>query len=505
VALYQFKVKKGDILSRVLYDLGIGSANSPFRLYGQAGWVEIHRQINPGLIIREQVQDDTTLTLVIPQVLVKQIPTELQMRLNPISIEPPAPLSNGEEPQLQFQIVWLKILPHVDAALERLNQKLPNSPFRYFPTTAWLEYSRKLNGITDKEYRSPEKRPFIIATIVTEPQTKIPAEELVQREAKLRQLQQEAEEREREEAKRQKVLAKPDESKIDELLALPQEDIENLPPEVLSKKLEETDVSQLKSEQIEKIPEDVKEEKAWDTSIWDARKPGMDAFFESIANQTAAGYFGVRYGISLSSKDSPLMHQFRILGLLLEMRGGYLAGLRLIHDQIPEVKVNKDGTDQSFLLSRTLLGWAFEIPSPGLVDKFHVTPRLGRYSSDARVSVIQSVTPLIFSVQEAHINGATSLGLELDAELAKFFYILRGWASQDFTGFADDSQEARSTRYGLDLFLKGGGIGGNASLSYLAFLAREDIYLKNKSQQGPTQAVKIIGMTFAGLGLSLSW
>jgi len=429
--------------------------------------------------------------LILPEALHKKLAPSLRRSLTSLPLQAPSPIDEQNAPRLYYYLVWLKVLPDIDAALERLLQRLPEAPHKYYQKEEWIQYTKHLNGIESPAYRSVTKRPIILPVI------------------SWKQLQEKARRaaaaKAEDEKKRQEILAKPEETQLEEILELDAKDIENLPPEVLSKKLDQTDVSQLKEEQIEKIPTEVKEEKAWSASIWDAGKPGMDAFFKGIANQTAAGYVGVRYGLSLSAPDSPLMHDLQLFSLLLEMRGGALAGLRFIHDRIPEVKVTPAGTEQSFALSRSLLGWAFELNAPVLVDKIHVTPRLGSYSTDTRIAEGQVTQTTVQTVREAHIASATALGLEVDVELAKFFYILRGWASQDFSGLADSKQSATSTRLGLDFFVKGGGLGGKTSLSYLAFVTTENVVLKDTQNNNNTETVKIEGMTFGGLGLSLSW
>jgi hypothetical protein len=179
--------------------------------------------------------------------------------------------------------------------------------------------------------------------------------------------------------------------------------------------------------------------------------------------------------------------------------------LRLYWEKAPKVEATVDGDDRSFAWQRLLLGWAFQIESPWLVDNFHVTPKIGRYTVAASLPDSAGGG----SSQDFDVPGALGFGLEVDAELARFWYIARGWAAQDFSSSfvgKSDRDGVTSRRLGLDLFLKGPGFtlgSTRLSMSYLAFVMNESITLTGHDDTGTFE----LGLqtAYAGLGASLSW
>lgn len=326
---------------------------------------------------------------------------------------------------------------------------------------------------------------------------------------------EEAERRRKTEEERQKQIAvvaqAPEKHDIQEIAKLPEETIKEIPKEVIKEKLTDETVAQLDEKTIEKIPDEVKEEKAWEASAFDAFKPGMNKLFDGVTSTTAAGYIGLRYGISLLDKEAdPLLAQIHVIGAIAEFRGTWLKGLRLLFEEAPTVNATMESQSVNLGWQKTLLGWAIEFEAPFLFDVVHITPRYGLYSITATLPIGRDEDNALITY-DTSVDRAQTLGLEADVEIAKFFYILRLWAGEDFDlsnfGFAKGSSSAISQRYGLDLFIKGSGykLGDqNLSLSYLAFYANESLEL-TRYNDGEQLFKLNLAIPYAGLGLSLSW
>lgn len=60
-------VRKGETLSTILNSLGIGAKTSPYRLYGEDGWIKQNQRANPQVKNWLKLQPDSTLKLLLPQ------------------------------------------------------------------------------------------------------------------------------------------------------------------------------------------------------------------------------------------------------------------------------------------------------------------------------------------------------------------------------------------------------------------------------------------------------
>ena len=95
-------------------------------------------------------------------------------------------------------------------------------------------------------------------------------------------------------------------------------------------------------------------------------------------------------------------------------------------------------------------------------------------------------------------------------ELAKYFYILRGWVAQDLSGKElglKRDESIVSTRVGIDAFLKGGGFslfGSPVSTTYLLYASLENLNLSGKNAESGKFSVKV-SIPHAGVGISLGW
>lgn len=443
LALFDYTVKDGDTLGEIYFRLGICRGDSGWLLYGPDGWLKKTEELG------------------------KWYP-----RSNTL-LEP------GET--VRVAIPWPD---------PKLVDKIP-------PGYRWVIRQQELQFALEHDTKSAEqlKKEMEEKRLATERQqiALLKAEELRKQREKVKAIKK-----------------APEKHTITEITKLPQAEIKTIPKKVLREKLTDSTVAKLDTKTIEKIPEDVKTDKAWQASIFDSNKPGMDRLFKNINNKTASAYASVRYGISLLAKDTdPLLSQAKFVGALLEARGGIFSGLRLLYETVPQVTSEVEGREQSIGWRKIQLGWAFEFKSPFIFDHFHLTPRLGAYALQAKVPIGRDDDNALL-IYDVNVANAVALGLEGDAEIARFFYIIRLWAGQDFSlrnlGGSKDS-DAVSTRYGLDLFLKGPGfLAGSTplSLSFLVFVADESVQI---GQYVDDEKLFSIGfdIPYAGLGLSLTW
>lgn len=305
----------------------------------------------------------------------------------------------------------------------------------------------------------------------------------------------------------QDVVDNAQDRKIEEITALPKESIQQIPKEVLAEKLTEEKLAELSPEAMEKIPQEVVVEKAEDSSFFDSIKPGMGKLFEALPDDTASGYIGLRYGNSFAkAADDPLASKVKEVGVLAEFRRGPLSGTRLYVNNALKSKAQVGANELSLQWQKISLGYAFEFKAPFLVDLIHLTPKLGRYTLDANL-LVETEVPGEFVSHHYSVGKGIATGLEVDAEFASLFYVLRGWAAKDFSGVGLKAAErVTSTRYGLDLFLKSSGInlgGRKVSIAYLAFISSESVQLQGEDDLGPYDITLYI--PFAGLGLGIQW
>jgi len=234
----------------------------------------------------------------------------------------------------------------------------------------------------------------------------------------------------------------------------------------------------------------------------------MEGMLSGIGKKTAAGYVGLRYGLSLADESSGLMSDVSVIGLLLEMRSPPIDGLRFYWDYVPRVSNVENTKELHAEWSRVTFAWAFAFPVPMVVDTVHVTPKIGSYTLDTRLPVSTIGEETV--TRDLKISSALGLGLEIDAEIARYFYIVRGWAAHDISGRdigLDQDESIISTRIGIDAFVKGGGFtlfGARLSLQWLLYATAEELELSGRSEESGSFSVKV-SIPHAGAGISLGW
>ncbi len=243
-------------------------------------------------------------------------------------------------------------------------------------------------------------------------------------------------------------------------------------------------------------------------------KGGYNFLTSALLDTAASGYVGLRYGKQVLAGDE-LLGKTSFFGLLVEMRGGPLEGLRVYYDKMPQVKNINNGFETQISWSRVILGksWGW---SPGfLVDRLDVTPKIGMWSLSATLPTAfaeDGITPL--AVQTFATEKALGLAIEGGVEWLSTWYLLRAWGAFDTAlNFGRiGAAGVTSQRFGIDGYLTAGPeiriFGVPFKTALLGFFLFESIELsQNPDEENLEDQIVGIGYQggYAGVGGVLSW
>lgn len=229
----------------------------------------------------------------------------------------------------------------------------------------------------------------------------------------------------------------------------------------------------------------------------------VDALYDTLAS----GYVGLRYGFPMAKGDN-LITKAAMVGILTEVRGGPLEGLRWYWDFAPEIKEKVNGQETSYTWSRPTLGWSFGLQLPWFVKRIDVTPKIGVMDFDASFLV---ETPNGKEARRFRLKNASNFGLELGIESSAPWFLVRFWGASDVSGVVDlgGSGTVTSLRGGIDTVWDFYKISESFDLSFLVFGFGERLTLAtNDKEENPTD-IKIesvsFNMAFLGAGILLTW
>lgn len=248
----------------------------------------------------------------------------------------------------------------------------------------------------------------------------------------------------------------------------------------------------------------------------------ISGVLDQLLDTAASGYVALRYGRQ-ALKGDEMINKTSIFGLLLEVRGGPLRGLRYYYDKMPKVELSRkivvagkrEDITTSIESARHVLGFSFDFNPGFLIDKITVDPKLGRWNFNAVLPTEKDENGEIISVRTFDLGNTFSTALEIGAEMLNSWYTLRGWYSID-SGFSllKSGGRVTSNRFGLDAYFTAGpsfpifGIPFKTAL--LAFFFYEDVSLKLGDPENPQPgdtAIKEVGYGggFAGAGVGITW
>jgi len=239
-----------------------------------------------------------------------------------------------------------------------------------------------------------------------------------------------------------------------------------------------------------------------------------------LLDAAASGYLGVRFGKEILPGVGglgALLNKTKIFGLLFEMRGGPLKGLRYYYDAMPRTKASLSGStgpvEASISFSRHVVGFSWDFNPGFLVDRVTIDPKLGAWTFNATLPIAYDTNQNVAELGEFNLGRTFSLGLEVGLEELSSWYTIRGWYGIN-TGYSllKSGGKVTSNRFGVDAYFTGGpeipffGVGLKTAL--LAFYFYESIGLTSNSvaTSGPAAISGVsYDVGYAGLGLALSW
>jgi hypothetical protein len=239
----------------------------------------------------------------------------------------------------------------------------------------------------------------------------------------------------------------------------------------------------------------------------------------TLIETISSGYAGIRYGAEIVPGDR-LIEKTRFFGLLTEIRGGPLEGLRYYYDKLPEVKSTEVGVtdapvETSITFARHQLGYSFNFPLGRIVDRLTLAPKIGVWNFHTVVEVQRDVAGRVVATREFDVDNALGLGAELGLEWLSERYTIKLWGGYE-SGIAliKDGASVGATRGGIDAFFTAGPrfaiAGVDFRMAFLAFLLAERVSLtdpKAKRESAGAGAVENFGYAaaYAGAGAALSW
>jgi hypothetical protein len=147
-----------------------------------------------------------------------------------------------------------------------------------------------------------------------------------------------------------------------------------------------------------------------------------------------------------------------LLSALLEIRSGPLSGLRFYYDLTPRAEKERYGLTEHFEMSRTSLGWAWEIIPPeswqGLISRIDLQPKFGILSFDSKLAVQDNLGDYQLTSFEA--RRVLNLNAELGLEKESIGWRTRLWGSYSSAQASlvkSNGVSVTSARVGFDVYM----------------------------------------------------
>lgn len=218
------------------------------------------------------------------------------------------------------------------------------------------------------------------------------------------------------------------------------------------------------------------------------------------------GHVGVRLGQQLAS-GSELIADAKYLGVYLEATGGYIGGLRLSFELVPQVAVQIDNQQQEFGWSRYALGYTFGFNIGYLIDRIELTPRASMWALKVVVPYEDSAdaVPEDFVVDNQISQGISVAIISLFGDFMVKPYYARD-IEMPFSALKVGSSVVQTTTVGGDIYYSRPSwrIGGRP-IGVLAFAMGEKISIvKGGQDEDDIQRRILIEDLFAGMGLLMA-
>jgi hypothetical protein len=257
-------------------------------------------------------------------------------------------------------------------------------------------------------------------------------------------------------------------------------------------------------------------------SLLDFINGGSAGVLDDLLSTAASGYVGMRYGLQALSGD-PLLAKTSMFGLLVEVRGGPVKGLRYYYDKVPKAEASQPLSDSvgggttktSIESARHVLGYSFDFDPGLLLDRVTIDPKLGMWSFAAELPSEYDEQGKVLATKKFELGSTFSVALEIGLEMLSEWYTLRGWYAID-SGFSllQTGGRVTSNRFGFDAYFTAGPsfpiFGVPFKTALLAFFVYEDVSLtagKPKDPQPGEKEIEGVGYSggFAGGGIGVTW
>ncbi len=269
-------------------------------------------------------------------------------------------------------------------------------------------------------------------------------------------------------------------------------------------------------------------DRAIEKDLLDEFLTGGKDLLGQIWEAAASGYVGLRYGKQILPGVGvlgTLLGKTNIFGLLFEMRGGPLKGLRYYYDVLPKTTQTLPGVNlitgadttytASIAFARHVLGFSWDFKPGLLVDRITVDPKLGIWTFNASLPVEENTDNKVTEMADFSLGRSFALGLEVGLEKLSDWYTLRGWFGIN-TGYSliKSGGKITSNRLGVDAYFTAGPelplMGLRLRTALLGFYFWESVGLTNTTvKAAATDPAAISGVSYqvgyAGAGLALSW
>lgn len=268
-------------------------------------------------------------------------------------------------------------------------------------------------------------------------------------------------------------------------------------------------------------------DRAVEKDVLDDFLTGGKDFLGQLWEAAASGYVGIRYGKQILPGVGPLgtlLAKTNMFGLLFEMRGGPLKGLRYYYDVLPKATQALPGVDikgadttytASIAFARHVIGFSWDFNPGFLIDRVTVDPKLGIWTFNASLPVELNENNKVTEMADFSLGRSFALGLELGLEQLSDWYTIRGWLGIN-TGYSliKSGGKVTSNRLGIDAYFTAGPelplLGLRLRTALLAFYFWESVGLTNTTvKAADSDPAAISGVSYdvgyAGAGVALSW
>ncbi len=251
-------------------------------------------------------------------------------------------------------------------------------------------------------------------------------------------------------------------------------------------------------------------------------RKGNQGLLSNLLATAASGYVGLRYGAQILPSEGELgklTKKGTFFGLLAEVRGGPLKGLRYYYDKQPKIEATlskKDGdVKASVEFSRHVIGFSMGYNLGWFIDRITFDPKMGMWDYNAVLPTAFDEEGYVEDMTEFKLGRTFSMALEVGIEKLSDWYTLRGWYGLN-TGYSllVSGGKVTSNQFGVDAYFKAGptipAFGIPFRTALMGFYFYENVKLASgKSDDPAEEKVVITGINYsvgyAGAGVAISW